>query len=356
MSEQNQTLIDKYNIDVLSVLSSLPTLWDYKGFTNNIIIQKWWTQLQVCCPFHNDNTPSLWISITKNSYNCFVCSWSNLMSKVLQDKPIWHWNIINFVRFYYEICWNIILSDQQLCDIFNIDVNQRQNFLNDINHKYIGYKNNDDKKTSKNIIQTKYKFSILQNSDYSWGPDTYLQQRLHKDINDNQYNKTISHFYLSTNKNGDIIIPIIFNHNLIGINCRLNQTSHTMKYRDLLSFKRDGVIYHWDHIKDLDEIILVEGPLNAIRLWSLGYKNVGSFFWTMITNQTKKLLQWKKKITLWFDQNSSWKTSSEQLKQYLELHWTIVTIITPFDSHIQWNENKDVFDYTAEEILLILNQ
>lgn len=338
-------ILEKYNIDIEKVIKKLP--WKNWGSHFNVwqvISSKKWNQLQVVCPFHADSSPSMWISKEKNAYNCFVCSMRVWESKVIdKEKSIWKWTFIQLLRVFYEQVLNKNITDLELADLLEVSNNDKRFFLSDLKNAKQTYHVEWQKKeiVEKEPDEIHYKYSLLKDEDK--GNLTYLKSRLekYKDITSERFNETINHFLLKTQANWSIIIPIIKSWYLIWLYVRQIE-DWFWKYYNLKPFKKTNVIFNWDFVENYQNILLVEGPLNAIRLWSLWYENVVSLFWSKPYKEQIELLNTKKNIYVWFDQDMWGKNWVEELQKNL---WKGVNL---YSLDGEWK--KDAFDYSKEEI------
>jgi len=340
----NKSILKKYNINVLEVLKSLRNIDHWFFFNHKDIIEsKKWIQYQVRCPFHDDGSPSMWINTEYNSYNCFVCRERVWESKYLsKDKSIWHWNFIQFLKVFYEFILKKEVTSKEIADLVKIRSEERNKFISEIERKQ-SFTWRTIKKYIKAKEENNLRYTLLDDIKYNWKED-YLKSRLLKynDISNKDYEETKKHFLLHFLEDWSIIFPVIKNYKFIWIYWRKNQKETSWKYFNLISFKKTNIIYNWDFVRENETILLVEGPLNAIRLWSLWYKNVVSFFWAIPYRSQLELLKEKMKIFIWFDNDKSWqewiKKIREELDQVVEIY------------NLKSNEKKDSFDYSKEEI------
>lgn len=345
-------ILEKYNIDIEAIIKKLP--WKNWGnyFSNSqIISSKKWTQLQITCPFHADSSPSMWINKEKNAYNCFVCSNRVWESKIIsKEKSIWRGTFIQLIRVFYEqVLWKEI-SDIEIANLFEINEKDKRSFLLDLkqlNKKTLQqtWEKREEKKYKEK--EKHYKYSILHELD-KWNI-SYLKSRLLKfnDITEERFKQTQEHFLLKTLEDGSIVIPIIKNWYLVWIYVRRNWNGMG-KYYNLKTFKKTNIIYNWDFVSDYKDILLVEGPLNAIRLWSLWFENVVSLFWATSYKGQIELLNTKQNIYIWFDNDEGGNNGVKDILLKLN-KW-----INIYSLQSDWK--KDVYDYSREEILTLFKQ
>lgn len=341
-------ILEKFEIDWEKVLRSLrkPNGSLFFG-PKDIIVRKQGREVSVKCPFHDDKSPSLGISFEKNAYNCFVCKERIGESKFIQsNESIGKGTFIpHFLKnFFGEIYWRHT-SPEEIAEVCQISQDKKTLFYSWIREKKAKgtYKN---KISPQEII--KYPLNILtefSNWDYS-----YIKNRLTSqgDISEERFIETIRFFFIWVcQKTGDVTIPIFQEGYLKGVYARARDEKRT-KYYSVKAFKRTSLIFNIDDIpQDCDEVILVEGPLNTIRLWSLGYENVISLFWASpYLEQLEKLKRFRK-IKVWFDGDKAGDEGRKVLSNKLP------TIQLSF---IRTPEKKDAYDYNKQEIDSLLTQ
>jgi len=79
------------------------------------------------------------------------------------------------------------------------------------------------------------------------------------------------------------------------------------KYRDYSGFNK-GRFFFGEHLLDLDKprIILVEGPMDVLKLWSLGFRNVLGMMGTSVTQvRVEKLAFWDKPVYISTDRDKA---------------------------------------------------
>ena len=237
----------------------------------------------MCCPFHDDKTPSLKISTDKNVFNCFGCgasgtvidwmmktkgvSFRHACETLMHDagmvvenaEPIFFLTsssdnqaILNqTINYYHEVLKQSPealeylksrgLNNPELIDTFKLGYANRT----------LGYKL--PPKTRKDGIEIRKKLQavgILRTSGHE-------------------------HF------NGSIVVPIIDNNNVVeayGRKIRNNLRKGTPKHL-YLPGPHVGV-FNADCLKSSDEIILCESLIDALTFWNHGFRNVTTSYGT----------------------------------------------------------------------------
>ncbi len=268
------------------------------------------------CPFHDDHNPSLSISPEKQIYTCFVCGASG--------------NVFNFVMNYEKIS-------------FQEAVNYLANKVGiNLNLKNIAKKNSIDESLKKYYDMYLFSLKYYQNninSIYGKGAIKYLHDRKIDDdiikefeiglsLNDNGLNKLLvkKGFDINDlidiglcsskdNYNYDIfrnriMFPLWDNNGaVVGFSGRIYNMEDESKYinsKESKIFKKGLLLYNYhralNYCREKKEVIIVEGFMDVIRLYSIGIKNVVATMGTAITKQHANLIQkLSKNVVLCFD-------------------------------------------------------
>ncbi|MEG2620948.1 MAG: DNA primase [Bacilli bacterium] len=267
------------------------------------------------CPFHDDHNPSMSISPEKQIYTCFVCGASgNVFHFVMNYEKI------SFVEAVIKVAKKVSIS----LDIKNDVVFKKSNVFDkyykmfDVVNKY--YQNN---------INTIYgKEATKYLSDRNLSDEVIKFFEIGLSLNDNGVNKLL---LSKKHENSDqievgicatkdnfiydvfrsrIMFPI---HNsdgqVVGFSGRIYNSSLENKYvnsKESVIFKKGNILYNYHRAKiDADEeksIIVVEGFMDVIRLYTVGIKNVVATMGTAITKEHAQLIKrLSKNVILCFD-------------------------------------------------------
>ena len=271
------------------------------------------------CPFHDDHNPSMSVSPDKQMYKCFVCGAAG--------------NVFNFVKDYKNI--NYYEAVKEVADKVGISINIDT------------YKPKEDIK-----FKDEYDIYELSNKFYQNNLNTplgkiarnYLTSR---DINDDIIKKFQIGLSFNDNKLTDLLINkgyskdllvksgisvisndgktsdiyrnrIMFplwdtNGKVIGFSGRIYEGKDQSKYINTMEtdiFKKGSLLYNYENarksILEKDEIIICEGFMDVIRLYTIGVTNAVA---TMGTAVTKEQLNLIRKLTnnviLLFDGDSA---------------------------------------------------
>ena len=238
------------------------------------------------CPFHDDHSPSMSVSKEKQIYTCFSCGATG--------------NVFTFLQDYENI--NFLDAVKMCADMAGIEVNYHKK------KEYNKYQNLYD------IYETAQKFYQNNiNSSKGIKAKEYLHNRhLSDDVikefqiglslkENNMLAKMLKNKYSVddliksglVNENGTDLYDIYRNRimfplydlsgKVIGYNGRIYEKgdSSTSKYinsKETPIFKKRTLLYNYHRAKEYarkkKQIIIVEGPMDVIRLYEIGVKNV----------------------------------------------------------------------------------
>ncbi len=283
---------------------------------NYLTVEKKGKNYFAICPFHDDHNPSLSISPEKQIYTCFVCGASG--------------NVFNFVMNYENISFtSAVIKVANLVGI-NLDIKQDKKEIVKSN-KYDSYYK------IFNIVSKYYQNNL--NSVYGTKALEYLEKRnIKKDVikefeiglslNDNLVSKLLSskgydlHNLEELGLCGvkDKFLYDIFRNrimfplkdslgNVVGFSGRIYNGEKDSKYinsKESVIFKKGKTLYNYKNAskeaKERKQIIIVEGFMDVIRLYTIGIKNVVATMGTAITkDHVSLIMKLSKNVVLLFD-------------------------------------------------------
>lgn len=268
------------------------------------------------CPFHDDHNPSMSISPEKQIYTCFVCGASG--------------NVFNFVANYEKISFVSAVKKVAQKAGINLDINVKDDYkpqdtkydkyykMFDITNKY--YQNNIKSVYGKKAIEYLHNRKI--------DDDIINEFEIGLSMNDNNVSKLLEKKGYDVNelidiglcgKKDNFIYDIFRNrimfplYNLdgkpVGFSGRIYNGEKDSKYvnsKESIIFKKGNLLYNYhralSHAREKHQIIVVEGFMDVIRLYTIGIKNVVATMGTAITKEHANLLmKLSKNIVLCFD-------------------------------------------------------
>ena len=308
------------------------------------------------CPFHDDHNPSMSVSPDKQMYKCFVCGAAgNVFNFVKDYKNINYYEAVKEVANKVGISIDIgtykpkeDIKFKDEYDIYDLSNKFYQNNLNTnlgkIARNYLTSRNiNDD------IIK---RFQIGLSFSDNKLTDLLLKKGYSKDLlvksgiavinNDGKVND------IYRNR---IMFPLWdTNGKVIGFSGRIYEGNDTSKYINTMEtdiFKKGSLLYNYDNarksILDKDEIIICEGFMYVIRLYTIGIENAVATMGTAITKEQLNLIRkLTNNVILMFDGD---KAGEKATLSFLELSKEIDFNI----SIVRLEEDLDPDDYILKK-------
>lgn len=264
------------SIDIVSVISSyLPLTSKGKNYFG-------------VCPFHDDHSPSMSVSQEKQIYTCFSCGATG--------------NVFKFIQDYENI--SFIEALKKCADIAGIPLDVKLNSQVPVNSKYASlydiynisqmfYQNNINSSEGLRAKAYLYNRDITDSliKEFEIGLSLNDSSLLTKLLKSKKFNdKDLLRSGLVTDTGYDlhdiyrnrIMFPLHdTNGKLIGYNGRAYNGEDTNKYvnsKETEIFKKREVLYNYHRAKDeariKKSIIIMEGPMDVIRAYTIGVKNV----------------------------------------------------------------------------------
>lgn len=304
------------------------------------------------CPFHNDNNPSMSVSKEKQIYKCFSCGeCGNVFTFVQKYENVSFIEAVKIVASKIGINLDINVKKvnnedkyQNLYDIYDLSLKLYQN---NINTKF-------GLKAKSYLLSRKIDDEIIKefNIGLSLRKNTLLTDLL---INKGySYNELLDSGLVNKSQYGyndiysdRIMFPL---HNLegkvVGYSGRIYDSQSDSKYintKETKIFKKGEMLYNYhrakDSIRQKDEVIIVEGFLDVIRLYTVGIKNVVAMMGTAVTTKQAHLIKrLSKNVILMFDGDGAGEKATESASKEL-----IAIGVTP--KVVRLEENLDPDEY-----------
>ena len=265
------------------------------------------------CPFHDDHNPSMSVSEEKQMYKCFVCGASG--------------NVFNFVKEYEKIPYYAAVK--KIADQIgvNFEYHEKKEFIDETEKKMYDiydyaskyYQNNLNTNLGKEAKEYLSKRSIDEDIINAFGiglsfdDDKLSKLLLKKYIENDLVDSGIS---IGTGNNvydifkNRIMFPLWdINGRVVGFSGRIYNNTSESKYinsKETKIFKKGSLLYNYHNAREYaikeDNIIIVEGFMDVIRLYSIGVKNVVATMGTAITKEHVSLIKrLSNNVTLLFD-------------------------------------------------------
>ena len=273
------------------------------------------------CPFHDDHTPSMSVSSEKQIYRCFVCGNSG--------------NVFTFVENYEKVDFPSAVKIVADKIGYHLDYNNKTNNPNNkyyelleiANKYYINNLNSDLGKEAKNYLINERKLDEDIIKEFNIGlalSDNNLNKLLlkkgytEKEIVDlslaNKLDNGLSDLFRNR-----ITFPINDDKgNVVGFSARIFNNESTNKYinsRENILFKKGNILFNYDkcrnEVSKSKSVIICEGQMDAIRVYSSGIKNVCATMGTALTKDHIKLIKrLNSKVILMMDNDEAGEKST----------------------------------------------
>lgn len=307
------------------------------------------------CPFHDDHSPSMSVSKTKQIFTCWSCGATGNVFKFIMD-----YENISFIEAV-----KIVANKAGI----NISVN---------NHNYRKENKNEDMYEIYTLSQKLYQNNI--NTSLGLKAKEYLKQRnigpeiikefgiglalKEKELLTNllikkkyPMNTILKTGLVNQNSRGyydmyynRIMFPLWnLNGQVIGFSGRIFDTKDASKYinsKESEIFKKGELLYNYHRAKDIARqegyVIVMEGFMDVIRAYSIGVKNVVATMGTAVTKQQALLLKrMAKEIILCFDGDSAGAKATLSCSNELNAIGVIPKVV-------RLENNKDPDEYIQE--------
>lgn len=255
------------------------------------------------CPFHDDHSPSMSVSPDRQLFKCFVCNKGG--------------NVFTFIKDYENISY--IEAVKRVADKIGIplSIDTYSNKITKFNHEYeiMDYatkifQNNLYSKEGSKAREYLKERNITENIIKDFKIGLALENRTHlRDSLKNKYDiNELDELGLIT-KDGinsydkfynRIMIPLTNEDNkVVGYTGRIyNGETDTAKYVNTMEtkiYKKGHILFNYYNakpfIREEKKVIIVEGNMDAIRMYSSGVKNVLALMGTVITDDQINMLK-----------------------------------------------------------------
>lgn len=236
------------------------------------------------CPFHDDHSPSMSVSKEKQIYTCFSCGATGNVFKFIQDYE--NISFLESVKKCSEMSGIYINigqakeknKHQDLYDIYELS---QKFYQNNINTEF-GKKAKDYLKTRNLDNEIIKEFGIGLSLNEKDMLTKLLKSKKYDDktliasglVNENDY--VLNDVYKNR-----IMFPLYdLNGKVIGYNGRVYNGETLNKYinsKETAIFKKRELLYNYHRAKEearkKKSIIIMEGPMDVIRAYTIGVKN-----------------------------------------------------------------------------------
>ena len=276
------------------------------------------------CPFHEDHAPSMSVSSEKQIYRCFSCGAAgNVFNFVQNYENVSFLEAVSIVAKKAGLSFDYVTTEKKAeskyANLFKITGDASKFFQNNLNTKD-GEKALDYLKkrgfTSESIKELEFGLSTFNNSLLN-----FLEKRGYE-------NKDIEKTSLISldGKPHDVFVNRIMipvhdlDGNVVGFTGREFSSSDGPKYinsKETDIFKKGTILFNYhrakNYVRNNHELIIVEGNMDALKMYSSGIKNVIALMGTALTtdhiNAIKKM---RTKVILMLDNDKAGKLAMYQ--------------------------------------------
>lgn len=285
------------------------------------------------CPFHDDHNPSMSISPEKQIYTCFVCGASG--------------NVFNFVMNYEKISFVEAVAKVASIAGINLSIKATHKSRNkdDTYSKFYGMYELANKYYQNNIKTLYGKTAISYLKKRNIDESVIKEFEIGLSLNDNNVTKLLKNKGFNENdlidigicgKKDDFVYDVFRNrimfpihdsdNKVVGFSGRIYNGESESKYvnsKESVIFKKGKILYNYsralNEAREKKQIIIVEGFMDVIRLYTIGIKNVVATMGTAITKEHADLIRrLSKNVILCFDGDSAGQKATISALQMLE--------------------------------------
>ena len=255
------------------------------------------------CPFHDDHSPSMSISTSKQIYKCFSCGAAGNVFTFVQN-----FENVSFIEAVKIVAEKI---GYQINGVFKQETvlkYQKEYDLMEFVNKY--YENNINTKNGLGAKDYLYKRGLSDEdiSKFRIGLSPDEPATLKNILEKKGYTiKTIEDLGLVNDVDGNffdvfrgrIMFPLYDTEgHVIGYSARIYRGEALAKYintKETYLYKKGNYLYNYhlakDEAKRSKKLIIVEGQMDAIRLYINGVKNVVALMGTALTKEQVELIK-----------------------------------------------------------------
>lgn len=282
------------------------------------------------CPFHEDHSPSMSVSEEKQIYKCFSCgATGNVFTFVENFLNVSFAEAVEIIAKIVGISISIPVSSKKETKF------KEEYALMDFVLKI--YQNNLNTEVGQRAIQYLKTRGLLEDTIKNFSIGLSLDQNmLYTILSKKEYSEKMLLDLGLINQGKDSVYDVFQNrimfpiHNLegevVGFTARCYLKDETPKYlntKETYIFKKGSILFNYHRAKEAirlqKEVIVVEGNMDAIRLYSVGIKNVIALMGTSLTKeQIDALKKLRCHIILMLDNDNAGESATLSIGNILE--------------------------------------
>ena len=282
------------------------------------------------CPFHEDHSPSMSVSEEKQIYKCFSCGAAgNVFTFVQNYENISFFEAVNVIATKYGI--TLSSSNYQT----KSDKNQKYYEMMDIALKFFqnNLKTDYGKQAMDYLIKRGLNKDII--NEFEIGLSLNTKDMLYKLLKSKNYNdeemQKVALVNIGDSPYDNFTNRIMFplhdtKGKVVGFSGRMYLDMDGPKYlntRETILFKKGQILFNYHrarpYIRNEKKVLLVEGYMDAIRLYTSGIKNVLAIMGTSLTKEQITLIKkLNSQVILCLDNDEAGQKAIYELGQTLK--------------------------------------
>lgn len=331
MSEITDRILS--NIDIVDVVSKYVTL------------KRSGVNYSACCPFHSEKTPSFVVSPQKQIFKCFGCGmWGNAITFVKEIERADFWDTIKILAkdnnidiAEYE---NKIEKNQEF-----VEEKQKIKYIHKLAQQFFLKELSSNEKAKEYLSKNRKLWDdIINRFGLGYANNTYYDlieflkskgfqnQDLVKASLARERNSEIYSFFRNR-----ITFPIYdLMWNIVWFSARILDPNDKPKYlnsSEHVAFEKSKILY-WlniakEYIKDFQSLVVVEGQMDVIALYVLGFPIwVATSGTSMTKDHVKILKRYTDTIYLMFDNDKAGQEATIRAMKTCFREWLFPKIIS----------------------------
>ncbi len=277
------------------------------------------------CPFHEDHAPSMSVSSDKQIYRCFSCGAAgNVFTFVQNYENVSFLEAVAIVARKAGINFEYTTEKK---DNINKNLVVYYNILKDASKYFQNYLNTKDGEEALKYLKSRnFSNDIIKEFEFGLSPKnnmlySFLSKKEYKDADIEKTSLISLEKYTHDVFNDRIMIPIHdLEGNVLGFTGRIYKDSNNPKYinsKESEIFKKGKVLFNFhrakNHVRNAHELIIVEGNMDALKMYASGFKNVIALMGTALTSdQVDAIKKLRCKVILMMDNDSAGKLGMYQ--------------------------------------------
>lgn len=250
------------------------------------------------CPFHDDTNPSMSVSKDKQIYKCFSCGASgNVITFIMDYEHVDFKEALSILAKKAGLDFkplnvkNTVTKYDKYYSMYDLSLKLYQNNINShLGKEAISYL--EKRAISKDLIK-EFKIGLAMGKD---SLTTVLTKKGYTKLEMEEYGLGNGYNDLYVNR---IMFPLMDSNNkVVGFSGRIYNTKEGSKYintKETPIFKKGELIYNYykakDEVRTLKKLIITEGFMDVIRLYSIGVKNTVALMGTALSKNQINLLK-----------------------------------------------------------------